>query len=351
MIGGSLGLALARSEGYEVVGFDVDPAASKAAEQRGAIHRCAPSEEDAVENADAVVLAMPVQDAVGTVKRIDARLREGAAVTDVGSAKGRVVAEASRRLGGRFVGGHPMAGSERQGIEAADARLFEGATWILTPTAATSHDAYDQVSRLVAAAGARPVALDPDLHDELVARLSHVPQLVASAVVEMAVAGGDREAMIGLAGGGFRDVTRIASSDPDLWVGILRANSQAVIETLSSLRTRLAALERDVETERWEALRGFLGAAREARRDLFAKRDLEEPVVLSMTVPDRPGVLAEVTTAAGRLGANIEDLRIAHSTEGGQGRLEVIISGRERAEALAAALISLGYVVHRGQVT
>ena len=244
-----------------------------------------------------------------------------------------------------------MAGSEKQGIEAADATLFEGAPWVLTPTQTTSAAAYRRVTALVAATGARPVALDPALHDDLVARLSHVPQLISSALVRLAVDGADRRALTGLAGGGFRDVTRVAASNPELWVGILCANHQAVVETLSRLRHGLEEIERDILESRWDELHGFLEAARSARRELFVKPHMaEDPVALSMTVPDRPGVLAEVTTAAGRLGANIEDLRIAHSTEGGEGRLELVISGRDKAEVLAAELIRLGYVVHRGQV-
>jgi len=271
-------------------------------------------------------------------------------VTDVGSAKTSIVAVGERTFGARFVGGHPMAGSERHGIEAADERLFEGAWWILTPTARTSPEAYGRVSTLVGRLGATPVAVDPLEHDALVARLSHLPQLVASALVEVAVGAGDREALLGLAASGFRDVTRIAASHPELWVGIIRANRGPVLEALDGLEGRLAGLTKIIEEGDWSRLSSFFERARSARMDLFAKPDLSgEAMTLSLLVPDRPGVLAEVTTAAGQIGANIEDLRIVHSTEGGRGRLELVVAGREPAGFLVAELTALGYHVDRGE--
>lgn len=239
-----------------------------------------------------------------------------------------------------------MAGSERHGIAAADDRLFEDAWWIVTPTPTTSHAAYVAVTDFVTELGAMPVAVDPAVHDALLARLSHLPQLAASAIVDLAVTAGDRAALLGLAGPGFRDVTRIAASHPQMWVGIIRANRDAVLEAVDGLGGRLAAVADLVRAERWDELGRFLDTARSARLRLFAKPAYPaEPVTLTLMIPDRPGVLAEVTTAAGHLGANIEELNIIHSTEGGRGRLELVIAGRAAAEALAADLERLGYHV------
>jgi prephenate dehydrogenase len=275
----------------------------------------------------------------------------GGTVTDVGSAKAVAVEAGERAFGDRFVGGHPMAGSELHGIDAAEGRLFEGAWWILTPTALTASRSYSQVADLVAILGAKPVAIDPGSHDALLARLSHVPQLVASALVGQAMASGERDALLGLAAGGFRDVTRIAASNPDLWVAILRSNRAAVLDGLAGLGKELQAVSDIVATSRWDELRRWLDAARTARIEVFAKPDYGgEPVALTMLIPDRPGVLAEVTTAAGQLGANLEDIEIFHSTEGGTGRLELVVAGRDKAEELARALTELGYVVERGVI-
>ena len=352
LMGGSLGLALRRSRpDIEVRGFDEDRRAGAAALERGAVTHLAGSAREAVAGAGLVTLGVPVDRAPAVLDDVAGALTNEAVVTDLGSAKAEVVKHGTSLLGGRFVGGHPMAGSERHGIEAASESLFDGAWWILTPTEQTSPTSYGTVTDLVTSTGARPVALEPDVHDALVARLSHLPQLVASALVEVAASAGDREALLGLAAGGFRDVTRIAASHPDLWVAIIRANRPAVLEAIRTLRNRLGSLEEEIARGAWEELHRWLGAARSARLELFAKPDYgDEPVALSMLVPDRPGVLAEVTTAAGELGANIEDLRIMHSTEGGAGRLELVVAGRAPAELLVGELTRLGYSVHRSEI-
>ncbi|MFN2489004.1 MAG: prephenate dehydrogenase/arogenate dehydrogenase family protein [Actinomycetota bacterium] len=352
LLGGSLGLALKASRRASlVVGYDADDAALRAALAGGAIDEPARSGRDAAAGASLVVLAVPV-DLVSSVSAgLGDALEPDATVTDVGSTKSEVVVEGERWFGPRFVGGHPMAGSERHGIEAADAFLFEDAWWILTPTERTSAAAYARVVGLAQAVGARPVAVDPQAHDALMARLSHVPQLTASALVTTTVAAADRASLLGLAAGGFRDVTRIAASNPALWVPIIRSNRSAVLDALEKLGAQLGWLAEMIRGDRWGELADFLSRARAARLELFARGDLPgEPVALSMLVPDRPGVLAEVTTAAGELGANIEDLRIVHSTEGGRGRLELIVAGPDAAESLTAALAQRGYRAERTRV-
>ena len=345
LIGGSIGLA-ARRGSIHVVGYDADPASMEQALERGAASAVAETPEEAVADADLVVLATPVDLIPDVCARIAEAVPTEAVVTDVGSAKELVVERGVQTFGPRFVGGHPMAGSERHGITAATAELFDDAWWILTPTDEMSVEAYSMVSDLVFSLGARPISLAPSIHDALVARLSHVPQLAASAIVEVAAAAGDKDALLGLAGAGFRDVTRIAASDPGLWVAIVRSNSRSVLEGLSGLEDRIASLASMIEDERWSDLHSFMAHARAARLELFAKPMYTgAPIALSMMIPDRPGVLAEVTTAAGNLGANIEDLRIIHSTEGGQGRLELLIAGEGAADALATGLRELGYRV------
>lgn len=349
LIGGSIALgARSRNRRLAVVGFDGDGSAAEAALRRGALTTVAASMEEAVQGADLVVLAMPVDQMPEACGRLKPAVGPDAVVTDVGSAKLEIVRVGEAAFGGRFVGSHPMAGSERRGIEAADGRLFEDAWWVVTPTAQTSSDAYGRVTGLATSLGAKTVAVDPVTHDALVARLSHVPQLAASSIVDLAVTGGEREALLGLAGPGFRDVTRIAASDPDLWVGILRSNREAVLEALAELAKRVERVSDVIAGGDWGELRRWLAAAHDARSELFAKPDHgREPIALTMLVPDKPGVLAEVTTAAGRLGTNIEDLRIVHSTEGGRGRLELVVAGSDAAEVLAGGLTELGYVVER----
>lgn len=350
LIGGSIGLRLRTADpGAEVAVWDLGPGVAAAAVGRHAATRACGSLPEAVADADIVIVATPVDAYEALLEEIAATAPATAVVTDVGSTKAGAVALGSEHLGGRFVGGHPMAGSERHGIEAADPELFEDAWWILTPTEDTSSAAYRRVSALVASLGAKPISLDARVHDDLVARLSHLPQIVASAVVEVAAAGERQETLLGLAAGGFRDVTRIAASRPDLWVSIVRSNSEAVLEALGKLGGRLGELEETIRLGKWDDLEGFFARARDARVELFAKKIfVGEPVALTLLIPDKPGVLAEVTREAGELGANIEDIQIFHSTEGGRGRLELVVAGHEAAAALTERLIALGYHVEMG---
>jgi prephenate dehydrogenase len=336
----------ARFPAVVVAGYDNDPDALATSLQRGAVTSTFDDPVAAVDGAELVVMAVPLGEFQALLDAIAPALGSEATVTDVASAKTAVVSAAESALGDRFVGGHPMAGSELHGIGAADPNLFEDAAWILTPTSTTSSRAYALASRLATSLGAHVVAVEPAEHDSLVARLSHVPQLTASALVAMASSAGDKEALLGLAGGGFRDVTRIAASNPEMWIRILKTNRDAVLESLDRLGESLKDASRLIEGSRWDELGEWLTSARTARLELFAKPVVTgEPVALSLIIPDRPGVLAEVTTEAGKLGANIEDLRIVHSTEGGRGRLELVVAGRDAADAMAAALEALGYHV------
>lgn len=349
LIGGSIGLGLrAADPAVEVVGFDPDPVAAEAAVRAGAVAGATSSPADAAHGARLVVLAGPVDSTAGLVDALAGEVDDDAVVTDVGSAKATVVAAGEKTFGRSFVGGHPMAGSERHGVDAATPDLFRDAWWILTPTRTTSPEAYARVADLAGRLGAKPVAVSPSRHDSLVARLSHVPQLTASALVDLAAGAGDREALLGLAAGGFRDVTRIAASNPDLWVTILRSNKTSILDALQTLNRKLTSVAGSIERDEWDEVREWLAGARNNRLELFARPDLSgEPAGLSLPVTDRPGVLAEVTTAAGRLGANIEDLRIVHSTEGGHGRLELVVTGDGPADRLAEALANMGYRVER----
>lgn len=342
-LGGSLGLALKGR--HQRTGFDINADEAEAARAGEALDRVAASVAEAVAGADLVVLATPVAASIELLGTLHPG--PGTVVTDLGSTKSAVVEVGLTAAGPRFVGGHPMAGSERHGFAAAHADLFQGAWWILTPVEQTSAAAYRAVATLTGEVGARPVALAPETHDGLVARISHLPQLVAAAVV--AVAAVEDRSMLGLAAGGFRDVTRIAASPTPMWLDIIRSNHEAIVEALEALTGELDTTIALVKAQQWERLGERMEAARHARRTLFIK-DVEggDPVPLTLLIPDRPGVLAEVTTAAGELGVNIEDIEIFHSPEGGRGRLEIVVAGRGAAETLTTRLSALGYHVDLG---
>jgi prephenate dehydrogenase len=235
LIGGSLARALT-ARGHRVIGVDRAPALRRARAAR-AVSGTAPSVEAAAPEADVLVLAAPPRDNLALLRRVARACRDGLVVTDVGSVKGPIAREA-RRLGlARFVGGHPVAGSEGSGFSASSATLFLGHSWVLTPPGEPA--ALRRVRALVRAAGARPVFMDADEHDRALAFLSHVPQVVSWALLEAARGDAVARRSLSLAGPGFRDMTRLAKSPRPLWREILGENRVEVARALRALQRAL----------------------------------------------------------------------------------------------------------------
>jgi prephenate dehydrogenase len=263
-------------------------------------------------------------------------------VTDVGSVKAPVVAAVGAHA--RFVGGHPMAGSEQEGVAGADAALFAGAVWVLTPVAATDPAAHSLVRSVVSSFGAEVVELTPERHDALVAVVSHVPHLTAATLMGMAADGAEEHrALLRLAAGGFRDMTRVAAGHPGIWPDICTDNRDAIVAVLGRLEASLAAVRAQVATGDRQGLLDTLERARAARLNLPTRATAAgELAEVRTPVPDRPGVLAEITTLASELGVNIYDLEIAHSSEGDAGVVIVVVDLR-LVERLTGGLMARGY--------
>lgn len=344
LIGGSIGLAL-REAGHEVVGYDLDAASAAAAIELGACDRVAPTIAEAVRGCDIAVVAVPLSAEAAVV---EAALVAGApVVTDVGAVKAhatRAVTETFPAEAARYVGSHPMAGSEQEGIHGARADLFQGAVWIMTPHADTDPDSFALVQHLITECGAETLAVSPERHDELVALVSHVPQIASTTLMNVAAhAGSDDGILLRLAAGGFRDMTRIAASNPVIWPDICIENKDAILQALTAYQRQLELAKELIASDDRDGLFAMLTDARSARRNLPRGFAVAGPAAeVRVPVPDRPGVLAEVTTVAGELGINIGDLEIAHSIEGDQGVLVVVVP-RAQAESLVAALHPLGY--------
>jgi prephenate dehydrogenase len=262
-------------------------------------------------------------------------------VTDVGSVKASVVAAVDDA---RFLGGHPRAGSEQEGVEGADPDLFRGAVWVLTPTPATSDATFALLRSILTELGAEVVALAPDHHDALVAVVSHVPHLTATALMRLADdRATEHRALLRLAAGGFRDMTRIASGHPGIWPDICAENRDAILDVLDGLVASLTEVRAVVADGDRDALLAGLEQARAARSNLPTRLGADAALCeVRVPVPDRPGVLAEVTTLAGELGVNIADVEIAHSSEGDAGVLIVVVELAE-AERLRTGLVARGY--------
>jgi prephenate dehydrogenase len=347
LMGTSVALAL-RAVGVEVQLRDRDPAAAELAAALGA-GTVRGADSPAV---DIAVIAVPPTAVARTLAALQAESL-AAVYTDVASTKGlaqhevEAIADATT-----YVGGHPLAGSERSGPGAARIDLFAGRPWVLTPSAASTPDALATTRRLVEMCQATPVLMDPDTHDRAVALVSHAPQVVASLVAARLV-GADPEA-VGLSGQGIRDVTRIAASDPALWTEILTANAGAVADVLAGVAAdldRVVGALRSVASAPDPAAMGPVTAALlagNAGRAALPGKHGGAPArftAVPVLVPDKPGELARLLTDVGTDGINLEDMRIEHSPGQPVGLVELAVRPA-LAEELVAALRARGWAVH-----
>jgi prephenate dehydrogenase len=276
LLGGSIGLALReRRLARRVVALARRPETVRRALALGAADEGSSAFEDGVRTADLVVLCTPVLTIPPLVQRLAPHLKPGAVVTDVGSTKAVLARELPRLLSpaNRYVGGHPMAGSEKTGVEAARADLLVDACYLLTPDPETPDAVVERLERWVRGLGARPVRLDPEAHDRAVAGISHLPHVVAAALA--AAVGGDGvdggsepETLRQLIAGGFRSTTRIAASSPEMWRDICLTNREAVLAALRQFETELALFARALDGADGDALLAAFDRARHARQEL-----------------------------------------------------------------------------------
>jgi prephenate dehydrogenase len=293
-----------------------------------------------------------VRDAAGRTLLRRAVERAGAetgrrTVTDAGSTKVEICRVAAECLPAKvqFVGGHPMAGSELSGVSAARADLFDGAYWLLTPSADTDPEAFSAMHALVTGIGARVISVDAAAHDEAVAIVSHVPHVTAAALVDLAAAhSGERGELMRLAAGGFKDTTRIAAGSADLWTGICLDNAVALSEGIEELRERLEGFETVLRARDAEAIRAWLDRAAEVRRSLPAQWVPATAQLTELAVPmlDRTGQVAEITGATSRAGCNIEAIDIDHQSES-SAVLVLVLTDEGDFAALMADLAERGY--------
>ena len=341
LLGTSVALACRRS-GLEVLLADLVPEHVRTASGLGAGRPVADGDRPQL-----VVVAVP-PDHLG--EAIADALLTGAVVTDVGSVKSGPLREVAAAVDpgalSRYVGSHPMAGSERSGPLAASAALFDGRPWAVAPHEGSAPDAVALVEELVALCGAVPVHLDPEAHDRAVARTSHLPHLLA-----VLVAGRLAEAPaehLALSGQGVRDVTRVAGSDPGLWQQIVTANADAVLDVLGEVRDQLDALMGAVGRHERPDLAALLERGVAGTRAIPGKHGGPAVPMRSVfvSVPDHPGELARLFADCGESGVNVEDVHIDHDPGRPVGLVELLVA-EDRAEHLLGSLESRGWTTHR----
>jgi prephenate dehydrogenase len=326
LIGASIGIGL-RSLGWTVAGWDPDSEALHGAIRCGGIDRAAASAEAAMEGAELVVLSGPplaIEDQLQS-------LRTESLVIDVAGVKAAML-RAGAHLS-HYVGTHPMAGRESSGPDGASGSLFRGATWVIATDGADEAD-LAKVEALIDKLGAVPIRMTASDHDNAVAAISHLPQVVASALVNRVAR---HPSALDLAAGGFRDITRIALSDPTWWTEVLVENRGALAEVLRGLASDLATWADRVEAADREQVGAEMLAARTARRSLTA------PVAaVGVLLDDRPGEIARVGHALETSGVDLRDLQLRHATHGGGGVLTLSVRAAE-AQVLRDALERDGF--------
>ena len=345
LIGASAALAARRAGIGDVVGWDPDPDHLAVAVERGAVEASAGLPE-AVADAELVLVASPVGALPQTVREALYRAPEGCTVTDVGSTKAPVCAAAGDDP--RFVGGHPICGAETRGPARASAELFEGATWFVTPTAATAPERLRAVHGFVTSLGARPVAIGPDAHDRLVAVTSHLPHVLANVLLVQAGSTRiDGHDPLHAAGGSLRDMTRIGGANPRVWVDIFLDNSAALAAALAEQRRMLEQVERALAAGDAGFLARWIGEAGGHRRRMLATAfaDPGELHRLRIHISDRPGVLAGIFQALGAERINVEDFDFDHVSTDRGGTLTVLVAGEDEAVRAVELLEQQGYGV------
>ncbi|MBB6735741.1 prephenate dehydrogenase [Cohnella zeiphila] len=352
LIGGSLALCWKGKPGYRIVGHSVNPKSAEKYVALGIVDEATTSLEEAALDADFLFVCVPVSLLNDYIDRLASLpLKPGCIITDVGSTKASVVAHAERlRLqGATFIGGHPMAGSERSGAEAAKADLFENAYYVLTPTASTSPEAIESLRELLQWTRAKVVAIDADSHDAIVGAISHLPHIIAVALVNQVASYNEANDLYRrLAAGGFRDITRIASGDPIVWRDILTNNRGVLLGLLDDWQREIDGFRRLLEAEDGEGIAERFRAAGEFRSQLPERRkgmitSLHECYV---NVPDQPGVIGRIATELGQACINLSNLHIIESREDVPGVLRLSFREAADLERAVALIPSLGYEVY-----
>ncbi len=346
LIGGSVGMAARERLDATVSGHDRSAEALEVAVARGALDRACSTLPEATADAQAVFVAVPMGKLPGLVAEALAAAPPDCVVTDVGSTK-RTVIRAHEDA--RFVGGHPLAGAETAGVQHARADLFEGATWYLTPRTMTSGLLYERLHRLLHGLGAQPAAIDAETHDRILAAVSHLPHVLANVLVSQAAgtlaAGGER---LPATGPSFRDATRVAGASSAIWTDIYLSNRDALVDEIDRTVGRLHEIRGALRHGDADAIAAWNDRAAEDRRRLLegqlAGGKLFE---LRASVPNRPGVIAQLALELGRAGVNITDLALYPAADMSEGVVALWISGEDAARRAQELVGALGFPVAR----
>ncbi|GGF88877.1 prephenate dehydrogenase [Paenibacillus abyssi] len=352
LIGGSLALCFKGKPGLHVIGHSVRASSVEKYVQRGVVDQATTSMAEAAEAADFIFLCVPVGNLEEYVKELSRmNLKPGCIITDVGSTKASV-AECGSSLqlnGAVFIGGHPMAGSERSGVEAASSHLFENAFYVLTPDTTTPPESLERLTALLQHTKAHIVSVNAKEHDEIVGAISHLPHIIAVALVNQIRGYHAKNEMYGsLAAGGFRDITRIASSEPVVWRDILLNNKRVLLSLLKDWNEEMSRFIEMLESDQGDHIEEAFRLAGEFRNQLPERRKgmIHSVFECYVDVPDHPGIIGQIATELGKHRVNLSNLQIIESREDVPGILRLSFREQTDLDQAVKLLGALGYPVH-----
>lgn len=351
LIGGSLALCFKGQPDLKVIGHSPDASLAEKYVQRGVVDEATTSLREAAEAADFIFLCVPVGVLDDYIRQLSSmNLKAGCIITDVGSTKSSVTAcaRSADLKPAIFIGGHPMAGSERSGVEAASKILFENAFYVLTPESATPPEAIERLSGLLRHTGAKIVHVDAAEHDEIVAAISHLPHLIAVALVNQVRKHNEKSGLYALlAAGGFRDITRIASSDPVVWRDILLNNRTVLLELIEEWQEEMGQFAQMLREEDGHGVIDAFRSAGEFRSQLPERRKgmLQPLYECYVDVPDHPGIIGRIATELGSRRINLSNLQIIESREDVPGVLRLSFRAQEDLDRAVPVLEGLNHSV------
>lgn len=352
LIGGSLALCFKGKPGLHVIGYSNNPNSTIKYLKHGVVDEATTSIEDAALDADFIFLCVPVGMLESYLQRLHKlKLKAGCIITDVGSTKNSIVqySEKLQQKGIHFIGGHPMAGKEKSGVEAATSHLFENAFYVLTPTAQVPEDVYEKLVELLNRTKAQIVRMDPHMHDQIVGAISHLPHIIAVALVnQISKYNKSNDLYQLLAAGGFRDITRIASSDPIIWRDILLNNKDILLELLRDWNAEVSTFIQLLENDNGEGIEQEFSHAGSFRNQLpeRGKGIIQSQYEIYVDVPDQPGIIGKIATKLGDHKVNLSNIQVIENRMDDPGVLRLSFREEKDMEKAVDLLKQLNCMIH-----
>ncbi|HOM01509.1 MAG TPA: prephenate dehydrogenase [Acetivibrio sp.] len=352
LIGGSLARALKeRLNIKSIAAVDINERSLSQAIKEGYISEGFTELCESVYNSDIIFICTPIKSTIDYITQLHGKVKDGCILTDTASTKGEII-DFINSLDNPpcFIGGHPMAGTEKAGFASSFSHLFENAYYIMSPSKNCPEESLESLAKIIKGIGAIPIKLDSKEHDIITATISHVPHVIASALVNLVKSSDSPDGKMQiLAAGGFKDITRIASSNPKMWENIILSNKQIVKSTLNKFTETLNTFIEYIDNENSNGIYNFFDSAKRFRDSIpNSRKGLIEPQnELIVDVVDKPGIIGEITTILGNNGINIKNINVSNSREFEQGCLRITLPDSGSVADAFELLVEKGYKVFK----